>query len=667
TFGTLGGTIDPATLQVTLDQLPRTGQLGETFDLDITDFTSENPCADCLRIEGVGVAANGHLLVDISLRHPFKDQSFFFTRPDLNVFDTRVIAILDGTDSTNTIRTYPDNSTAQEDTRGNFGAVVNQDGMTSHFDSRAEDPRYFDPPKNLRGNINAFKRYFEDPRRVDPFFPQDPEGWNVMPIASPKESQVFELDLDRLGGGGAPIPFVLVAEAAWGVARDRRLPDDAPGGRFNPRYWLPEFNQHEPWRVDVTVDTNTLIEDDTTSRVDFTVRVSDWQHGGVVDPNYPDVNNLMGLDVQSDVAQVQAVIPGVNEEGQTVATPESGTGTAEDPLVYRFSLQNQNAADPGSFYGLVAAVDTLNGSSAGPQRVPDLGFPRLGAEIINYVGYRVFPVTVRRVNRPPSVVVTRESPEDGIVDPGGEACFSADVVDDPGEGATIEWDFSFDATEGFQVEGTGEEVCATFNEPGIFTIAVRVTDDGDPPLTILDLEASQVRVNGVGAPFRPLDAGRRDRTANDGGQSAMAFTGGGALVMAFSGMGNGEDVFASRTVNGLVWSTPVNISNAGGTQTNPDMSIVGNAVLVVWEEDGSSIRGAISTDGGVSFGPPFLIAPNGLTPAVTGNLPTTFYVAYSNGGDVFIEANATGNLSDFSGNGTIVNDETDGLQTRPDL
>ncbi|MEO7993261.1 MAG: hypothetical protein ABI743_02590, partial [bacterium] len=664
-FGTIGGTINLQTLAVMVDPPARSGALGETFDVDITDFTNENPCLDCLRIEGVGVNPAGHVLVDVSLRHPFKDTSVFFTRPDLDAFDARVIAILPGSDTSLPILVYPDNATAATQVLGNFSAVVNQDGMTSHFDSRAEDPRYFNPPKGIDGNINAFKRYFVDPQQIVPFEPTNPLGWNVLPIASVKQTQTFEIDPAKFAG--PTIPFVLVAEASWGVARNKALPVDDPGGRFNPKYWLPEFNQHEPWRVDVNIVSNGLTHNVGASAITFDVLVSDWQAGATVDPAYPNLGNLGGLQIASDVSRVRVAIPGVNNAGSSQTAPTSGLGTFDSPYLYQFTLQNAEGADGGSYVGLVAAEDNLNGSDAGPQRIPELGFPRQGAEIINYVGYKTFPVTVRTTNFAPQVTVTLV-PEDGIIDGPGQACVSAFVTDpDAGDTHTIEWDFSYDVADGFQVEGTGVDVCHTYNDPGIFVIAVRVTDNGTPPMTTFVDDAATVKVNGFFPPFGPFDAARRDKTPSDGGQSGMGFTGQGALLMAFAGAGVGDDIFIAKTNDGVNWSAPGNISlSAAGDQEHPDLAVNGLAAMVVWE-DGGALRGAISGDGGNNWQAGFLVAANGTLPAVSVTSPTTFFVAYENGGDVFLKVNAVGNLTDFNTTPVIVNDETDGLQTRPDL
>lgn len=666
TFGTLGGTLNLETLEVELDPLPRRTQLGETFDLDITDFTNENPCPDCMQISGIGLTGNGTINVAVSMRHPFKTTTFFQTRPDLNVFDVRVIAILAGTDQSNSILTIPDNSTTPTSTIGNFGAVVNADGFTSHFDSRAEDTRYFNPAKSLSGNINAFKRYFVDPEKVDPFEPTNPDGWNVMPIASPIQTQIFEIDPAALIGGPT-VSFVLVAEAAWGVARNLQLPVDDPGGRFNPKYWLPEFNQHEPWRVEVEVTDNNLRAGQGGSSISFTVRVADWQAGEVLDPAFPNLGNLRGLAVASDVARVRVAIPGVNNAGASQNTPSSGNGSAASPYVYSFTLANAEGAAGGDYWGLVAAEDQLNGSSAGPQRVPELGFPRQGAEIINYVGYQTFPVRVGDINFPPQVTVTM-TPASGLLDAGQSAQFEAFVTDaNPQDTHVIEWDFDYDATEGFEVQGTGVTIGRQFNIPGPFTVAVRVTDSGIPPQVTFLNNAAQVKVNGSVQPFRPFDAARFDRTPSAGGQAGFGFTSTGALLLAFSGLDNGEDVFISRTTNGINWADPGNLSlAAAGNQTTPVLTVAGQAALVVWEDAGA-IVGAISTNGGVNWNTNIPIAPAGRLPAVASTSPAIFYVAYETAGDVFIEANVTGNLGDFTGPVTRLNDETDGLQSRPAL
>ena len=669
-FATIGGTIDPETLEVRLDEPLRSGTIGEIFDLDITDFTNEDPCPDCMQVTGFGVNASGNIELEVGLRHPFKDEVFFFTRPDLNVFDPRVTLIIGGFETAPGIRVFPDNAAVDTDLVANLGVVVNADGMTSHFDSRAEDTRYFDPPKGIQGNVNPYKRYFEDARNVQPFIPTDPEGWNVLPIASELQTQVFEINPNRLLSQDGAVPFVLVAEASWGQGRDLSLPEDDPGGRRNPVYWLPAFNQHEPWRVEVAVTGNTLEAGQAVGSLDLDIRVSDWQAGLAGDPTYPTIGNFGAVPETSDVTAVFAAAPGVNGAGVSTTDRIGGTGTATDPYVYNLSFTNADGADAGTFYGVVAAQDSLHGSSAGPQRVPELGFPRQGAEVINYAGYNTFEFTIGEINFEPSLDPATLDPANGIINAGDELCVTANILDvNPNDSHTVQWDFSYVEADGFQPEGTGLSTCFTYNDPGLFTIAAQVTDDGDPPLMGFNDNVGQVKVNGVRFPIAPFGITRLDMTPVDGGQHAVGFTNLGHLVLTWTGFSllTGSDIFLSISQDlGSSFAAPFNITEAPGDQKNPSLSVLDRSIFVAYE-DGTGISGTFSTNGGTVYEPPFQIHPNGTRPSSAVAAPNLFYVAYSNGGDVFLEVNTLAALNDFSGDPELLNDVVDGLQTRPDI
>ncbi|HYE78728.1 MAG TPA: hypothetical protein VEI97_12155, partial [bacterium] len=157
------GSIDFDHLAVTLEPARALTATGDAFDLDATDFFMYRPCSDCVRVEGISRTPEGHLRLDINLRHPFQANS---GRLDLLVFDVRGILIVPGTTAFpgTTADLDGDGTTAPTETlSGNVDLVLNADGYTTRFDARAEDAAIWGAPKNIAGTINPFRRYFVDP------------------------------------------------------------------------------------------------------------------------------------------------------------------------------------------------------------------------------------------------------------------------------------------------------------------------------------------------------------------------------------------------------------------------------------------------------------------------------------------------------------------------
>ncbi|HYE79785.1 MAG TPA: hypothetical protein VEI97_17505, partial [bacterium] len=210
-FGVLSGTLYPdGRIE---ERVVRTGAaVGDIVDLDATEFFTQAPCRDCVKVTGVThEPGTNNLMVSVAIRHPF---SGALPRRDLHIFDVRGIFILPGTTVFNVL-TAPINTgletTETQSLQGDPGFITNADGFTTHFDYRAEDPRYVPDPVPVPGNLNPFKRYFVDPS-MGPFQPAAPAGWNVCPMGADYETQTYILDRTRLT---APVNFAFVVDARW--------------------------------------------------------------------------------------------------------------------------------------------------------------------------------------------------------------------------------------------------------------------------------------------------------------------------------------------------------------------------------------------------------------------------------------------------------------------
>jgi uncharacterized protein YfaP (DUF2135 family) len=353
-------------------QVRNAQNIGDSFEVEIGKFMTGwfqgIQCLDCLMITKIGLHGNGDILLDVRMKHPF-DSSWLSRRRDLDVFDPRLILIVDGTDT----RFDQTNGVGIDDDpiQGNFSFLKNADGYTSHFDNRAELPEFIGTPRNYRGNVNPFKYFFVD---IDPD-----------PLIYSKENEDHRMrmgnktDTQRLRiaspGAGSTVEFIFAVEVSYVHSAKQYT-------RLSPVYHLPEGNQKEAYRI-MTNMPRTLVEGAGTP-INFNVYVEDWQNRTPTGPLQDQVR------AQSDVAQVSVEIPGISSSIAGVTIPVSGTGVAYDPYVFSFSSLpvDMNPTMAGSPYlALFAAEDELN--------------DRLRADVYynfepldDFVAYKIYPVSV---------------------------------------------------------------------------------------------------------------------------------------------------------------------------------------------------------------------------------------------------------------------------------
>jgi hypothetical protein len=391
-FGIYQVTIDPVALTGEIIPARNASAIGATFDADLTQFLTVTPCPNCLQINGIQLTADGHVNVGFAVKHPFADPA---KRPDLHGFDVRGIVLAKGNfNFPNTLVNLTDTDTVAA--RANISLLVNPDGFTHHFDELASDVHYFNPPRSYDATINPYKRYFED-SATGAFDFANPTGHNVIPCGSDWETQVYTFDLQP---GAETLDFGFIVDCAYGASAVLK-------NRFNPYYFLPEFNRKEAWKVITTIETNNLQSGSTSSTASLKISVCDWQAGLATDSNYPDTANLSGIKEKSDVASVSVEVPSVASL-TNVTSPASGTGTGGDPYIYDLTVTNTLGASSGTYYGIVAVRDDLQGQT-GPIGIPEspAGFPYAGPEIYDYSTYSIFSI---RVNGTPPDVVTINTP-----------------------------------------------------------------------------------------------------------------------------------------------------------------------------------------------------------------------------------------------------------------
>ncbi|MCD6216737.1 hypothetical protein J7L05_02615 [bacterium] len=424
-FGIYHVIINPATLTGEIIPTRKAEAIGDTFDADLTQFLTVSPCPNCLQINGIQFVEPDMVVVGFAVRHPFDD---IVARPDLHGFDIRGIVIANGNyNFPNTMVEQSDGQTLKA--RANTTLVMNPHGYTHHFDGLAADENYFYPPLDYNANINPYRRYFVD-ASTDAFDPHAPVGHNVMGTGAEPETQDYIFKLT----GNNPLDFVFVVDCAYGHSATYQ-------NRPNPYYFLPEYNRKEAWKVDVTLLDNpgtfadNMRAGDTGSELQIQVEVCDWQAGLISDPDYPNTDNLDGISAESDVASVTAEVSNVSALVE-VTSPDSGSGTDADPYVYTLTLTNQAGIAAGTYYGIVAVRDDLQGEQ-GPMGIPENpnGFPYEGPEITDYTTYMVFSTRVS--GAPPSI----DNIGHGTAPHAGQSTTVTSTVTEPdGDDVTFLWE-----------------------------------------------------------------------------------------------------------------------------------------------------------------------------------------------------------------------------------
>jgi hypothetical protein len=469
--------IDSKSLTAELVPARNAHAIGDIFDADLSQFLTKSPCSNCMRITNVGLDYWQNLRLTLAMKHPFLNAT---TRPDLHGFDVRAIFIMPSDTEYPAISvTLPDTSQV---TASYSSALLNADGLTSHYDSLVTDPRYFIGGADVGGSLNPYLRFFDDFTEGE-FDPHAPAGHNVMPAGSSEYSRTAVIDKTFLSGN---VEIYIVADVAYGHSA-------VLANRQNPQYYLPWFNRTEPWRVEYWLENNDLNVWSATSTADLVIQVFDWQQNATVDPAYPDPANLDGIPQSSQIDQVIFSIPGCMDNPITESDPVSGTGTPSDPLEFRLEITNTNQADK-AVHGLLAVRDELHGQASPNARMPipvtPSGFPYDTEDILDYTmyfdvivpvyGYAAFPFGYYFPDFTMSALysdlyVSTDSTTHATN-------IHAEYTNDPSHVKyRYQWDYDYDGVT-FTMDGEGNpSPDIVLPDPGITNVGLRIRTTSEPP------------------------------------------------------------------------------------------------------------------------------------------------------------------------------------------
>jgi hypothetical protein len=450
-------------------------KIGDFYDADLSQFLTVSPCADCLQISGLKIGKNGlipTLNIDVTMKHPFGNPA---KRPDLHGFDVRLIFASD----------YPRMSFPNMDVMKPDGTIedadfpfyvllLNYDGYTSHFDELMADERYFPGGTDIPGNLNPYLRFF-DSFSEPAFDPHAPAGHNVMPVGSSNYTRTAKIGLSVV----SVFDLYIIADVSYGQSA-------VLANRQSPQYYLPAFHRTEPWRVEYWIENNTLAYNNPLSTAEVVVQVFDWQQGATVDSGYPNPSNLAGIPESSNVKQVELLIPWLQSVPVVETDPVSGSGSIDDPLVYRLTVKNDNLYNNTFAYGLLAVRDELYGKTAPSGRLPipqsPAGFPYETLDIRDYTLYTTLFINIPITSNPAiynnELIVNEKTQYDSG---SGTSIDAVHITDISQSKFQYQWDYDYDGIT-FDTDGEGmPSPVLTFPAPGAYDIGLKVITSSVPP------------------------------------------------------------------------------------------------------------------------------------------------------------------------------------------
>ncbi|MFH1514248.1 MAG: PKD domain-containing protein, partial [bacterium] len=446
----------------------KTDDVGDSWVAEMTYFFTSKPCGDCLTISGVKLTPEEYVSLLIRAKHPFdKGDSGLppgvINRDDVRVFDPKLVVV----DKNGSGIEFPALGKTVSSSM-----VKNADGYTDMIDE------VYDPIGNRPNDTHPYIILFENPTEgnVNPSSATgflnlaNASGHNVMNQGGSSDT---ELILDIPSGENVTLRLYLTASYGQSAADWTK--------RLEPKYYIPEFNAKEAWKVDVIIESNSLGPGYTNSMAELKVKVWDWQQGATVDPSLSALDRIRSL---SDVIGVDVEVP-VLFSGVVTQTSYDlgGTGQNTTPLEYRLEIYNELAADSGTYPAIVRVLDSRNTGenvSTPEDGIRNSGFGLVPFEIPGFRTYQYFEINITNLwNVAPVARFTTMPGGDPLYigldeDIHYDATTSYDV---DGGIVSYEWDFKYDGDSFNPTPGhTSATGVYSYSTAGTYRIALKVTD-----------------------------------------------------------------------------------------------------------------------------------------------------------------------------------------------
>jgi hypothetical protein len=492
-LGVFQGMIDPKTLLGNLSPVRFSSSQDVLEVVDITNFLLLAPCNNCVELKDISLDSESNLVLTIGIKHPFSKADLSQpptgkNRADLHVFN--VEGIVD-------IIADPLQAIAFS-TSGQIAfpiTLVNADGYTPYLDQS------LDAIKSSTASIHPYILHFDDFSAgnfsaSNPYGFADitnPSGYLVMPQGSPMDYKKYVFKLDNLS---SPFEFLYAVGCTYGVSAEKR------SLRLTPEYKLPQFNKKaatKVWLSGITEMPPSGLQGGITTSTEIL-------EFSVLDMNYgistgTDKDKMMHT---SDISLISIEIPSVLSGAMIFNAPAPNSGdprNPDNPLKYQFLINNELGAPEGTYTGLIKIVDSYpTGSNMaiagdGIKRVGPAEGPLTGLfSIPEFATYSLFNIDVAFSNNAPSACFNF-TPDNFNPPENLPVQFDASCSDDP-DGSVIlyEWDFDYDGVT-FTTDDTGIEVSHAYPVSGDYTIALQVTDDGNPALS--DITTDSITIDHV--------------------------------------------------------------------------------------------------------------------------------------------------------------------------
>jgi hypothetical protein len=459
----------------------RYSAIGESLLVNgINFFTNGVFCGTCVQLTAVEWSPEGYVVLSYDVRHPFQlgDPASPPTgrnRADLDVFDLALV-VDDDNDVAKIIPQLVQGVRAKTYVKA-AGYTRELEDIVNHQDAL---PFYLVVDDAETGTST----------------------WNEFPMGGSGSTMIY-IDYQ-----GTKLNFDLFLTIAYGAAARKAT-------FFEPRYFNPEFNRKNAWKVDVTVPwgdddptmLNAWLSNDFTTELPVIVEVYDWQQGANVYAGTDFEGEALLSDVYeaSGVKSVKLVVPGNSisetmfDDAKVMLAADSGTGMPGDPLVYTFNVANENELPAGAYIGFIEVLDERSPASS-VMSSRDILIDVDGSlgqhleTMPEYSTYQAFPV----------YILTPCGPISGVIDtPGPFSIASGSTLDFEVTGTSgngghvilyeIDWNYngttfvSRDTSANGAFEDVGPFV---YSNGPVQTVAFRITDDcedfrGNPNVLIL--------------------------------------------------------------------------------------------------------------------------------------------------------------------------------------
>jgi len=433
-------------LGATMTPVSSSQALGDAGTYDASGYFRSAPCTDCVRVASFSKTPQGKIAVDIAIRHPYRSTE---NRLDLDAFDVRGILGVSGA------VTFPGTpGILEQPLTTDPGVLLNADGYTTHFSENLPEGS---------ATLNPFRRFFTEDN-------PSPSGegefilWAKMPMASDWDIRRYLLE-----PANGPVSFDFILEASYGQSAKgpQALDVEEVGGRLNPTYYNPEFNQKEAFFAGFTVNQAPAAAEGGDLTLSATIL--DWQQGFLVEEFYPFPSNSYGLKASSNVGAVSLEIPGLGVHLQEPTTAV-GSGATDDPMLATFVA----AIDPqpaGLYPALLVVEDELYDQELVTESRQDLrGFHVTRVRLQESVVTGEIPVAVLTSAPTPATAYLRDAEFIFY----GSNSYDPDLV----ELNRFEFDWDYDGVQ-FDIDYLGTdpfEAAPThrYITEGSYTVALRV-------------------------------------------------------------------------------------------------------------------------------------------------------------------------------------------------